>query len=121
MDRILAWNVRGLNSSQKHNEVKHFIHKYEVGLVGLLEHKVKLPNLGKLYQKVFTNWCFTSNASYHTGGRIVVAWKSGCFTVNVVVTSGQFLHCHITPISDMPSFHCTFIYAFNDHGMRKEL
>ena len=104
MDRIAAWNVRGLNSLQKQNEVKHFIQKYEVGLVGLLEHKVKLPNLGKLYQKVFAKWCFTSNASYHPGGRIVVAWKAGSFNVNIVAASSQFLHCHITPASGMPVF-----------------
>ncbi|XP_056697530.1 uncharacterized protein [Spinacia oleracea] len=121
MDRIAAWNFRGLNSLQKQNEVKHFIQKYEVGLVGLLEHKVKLPNLGKLYQKVFAKWCFTSNASYHPGGRIIVAWKTGSFNVNIVAASSQFLHCHITPASGMPAFFCTFIYAHNEAGLRQDL
>ncbi|XP_021857550.2 uncharacterized protein [Spinacia oleracea] len=102
------------NAVLKQNKVKHFIQKHAVGLVGLLEHKVKLSNLGKLYQRVFTNWCFTSNSSFHSGGRIVVAWKYGCFTVNIVVASSQFVHCHITPVSGMHSFYCTFIYAFND-------
>ncbi|XP_056698461.1 uncharacterized protein [Spinacia oleracea] len=88
--------LMGLNLSHKQEEVKRFIQKYEVGLVGLLEHKVKLPNLGKLCQKVFQNWCFTSNASYHNGGRIVVAWKSGSFNVNITAASSQFIHCHIT-------------------------
>lgn len=110
-----------LNFPHKQDEVKRFIHKYEVGLVGLLEYKVKLPNLGKLYQKVFSNWCFTRNSSYHNGGRIVVALKSGSFTVNIVTASGQFLHYHITFMSGMPNFHCTFIYAFNDSTMRQEL
>ena len=121
MDRVLAWNVRGLNSIQKQNEVNHFIQKYAVGLVGLLEHKVKLSNLGKLYQKVFVNWCFTSNSSYHSGGRIVVAWKAGCFTVNIVAASSQFVHCHVTPVSGRKPFYCTFVYAFNDAGMRQDL
>ncbi|XP_056685823.1 uncharacterized protein [Spinacia oleracea] len=121
MDRIAAWNVRGLNSLQKQNEVKHFIQKYEVGLVGLLEDKVKLPNLGKLYQKVFAKWCFTSNARYHPGGRIVVAWKAGSFNVNIVAASSEFLHCHITLVSGMPAFFCTFIYAHNEAGLRQDL
>ncbi|XP_021853803.2 uncharacterized protein [Spinacia oleracea] len=43
------------------------------------------------------------------------------FTMNIIAASSQFLHCYITPLSGMPSFHCTFIYAFNDHGMRQEL
>ncbi|XP_021835103.2 uncharacterized protein [Spinacia oleracea] len=121
MDRVLGWNVRGLNSIQKQNEVNHFIQKYAVGLVGLLEHKVKLSNLGKLYQKVFVNWCFTSNSSYHSGGRIVVAWKAGCFTVNIVAASSQFVHCHVTPVSGRKPFYCTFVYAFTDAGMRQDL
>ncbi|XP_056691888.1 uncharacterized protein [Spinacia oleracea] len=48
---------------------------------------------------MFVNWCFTSNSSYHVGGRIIVAWKAGCFTVNIVAASSQFMHCHVTPIS----------------------
>lgn len=51
----------------------------------------------------------------------MVAWKSGSFAVNIVAASSQFLHCHITPMSGMPSFYCTFIYAFNDSDMRQEL
>lgn len=45
IDRFLSWNFRGTNSIQKKDEVRRFIQKYEVGLVGLIEHKVKLANL----------------------------------------------------------------------------
>ncbi|XP_056687882.1 uncharacterized protein [Spinacia oleracea] len=121
MDRVLAWNVRGLNSTQKQDEVKHFIQKYAVGLVGILEHKVKLSNLGRLYQRVFANWCFSRNSSFHDGGRIVIAWKSGCFHVNIVAASSQFVHCHVTPVSGMHSFYCTFVYAFNNPNLRQDL
>ncbi|XP_056685457.1 uncharacterized protein [Spinacia oleracea] len=58
--------------------------KYGVGLVGLLEHKVKGANLGTLYQ------------------RSIFAYL-------------------VAPISGKPSFHCTFIYAFNTSVQRKEL
>ena len=121
MDRILSWNVRGINLAQKQYTVKHFLHKYHVGLVGLLEHKVKLPNLGKLYQRVFPNWCFSSNASYHNGGRIILAWNPGSFSVSIQAASSQFMHCFIQPVSGMPSFFCTFIYAFNDSSNREVL
>ncbi|XP_056691674.1 uncharacterized protein [Spinacia oleracea] len=89
--------------------------------VGLLEHKVKLPNLGKLYQRVFPNWCFSSNASYHNGGRIILAWNPGSFSVSIQAASSQFMHCFIQPVSGMPSFFCTFIYAFNDSSNREVL
>ncbi|XP_056687902.1 uncharacterized protein [Spinacia oleracea] len=121
MDRILCWNVRGINSTQKQNEVRKFVQRHDVGLVGLLEHKVKLAKLGKLYQNIFMNWCFTSNASFHNGGRIVVAWKLNSFTVNIVAVTSQLIHCHVNPVSGMTSFFCTFFYAFNDSSQRKEL
>ncbi|XP_056685736.1 uncharacterized protein [Spinacia oleracea] len=62
-----------------------------------------------------------SNSSYHSGGRIVVAWKDSCFTVNIVVASSQFVNCHVTPVSGRQPFYCTFVYAFNDAGMRQDL
>ncbi|XP_056692013.1 uncharacterized protein [Spinacia oleracea] len=100
MDRILSWNVRGLNSPQKQDDIRRFIQKYGVGLVGLLEHKVKGANLG---------------------GRIVVAWKLGSFTLSIVAVTSQFIHCLVAPVSGKPSFHSTFIYAFNTNAQRKEL
>ncbi|XP_021845308.2 uncharacterized protein [Spinacia oleracea] len=91
------------------------------GLVGLLKHKVKGANLGKLYQRVFTGWCFTGNVSFHKGGTIVVAWKLGSFTVSVVAVTAQLIHCHVTPISGKNGFYCTFVYAFNECKQRIEL
>lgn len=53
IDRVLCWNVRGVNNINKQKAVKDLIHRYVVGLVGLLETKVKAPNLDALYQRVF--------------------------------------------------------------------
>ncbi|XP_056698498.1 uncharacterized protein [Spinacia oleracea] len=89
--------------------------------VGLLEHKVKLANLGKLYQRIFSNWCFTNNASYHKGGRIIVAWNPGSFSVNIQAVTSQLIHYFVQPVSGNSGFFCTFIYAFNDSHSRVEL
>lgn len=48
-----------------------------VGAVGTLETKVKAHNRGSLYRTIFNSWCFTSNTSFHEGGRIIVARKLG--------------------------------------------
>ena len=121
MDRILAWNVKGLNTAQKQNEVKAVIHRHAVGLVGLLEHKVKITKLGDLYQRMFTNWCFSSNSSYHKGGRILIAWNPSCFHINIIAASSQLMHCYVEPVSGMCGFFCSFIYAFTDNAGRKKL
>ena len=121
MDRILTWNVRGINGVQKQIEVRSFIHQQYVGLVGLLESKIKASNLGSLYQRMFSGWCFTSNSSFHDNGRILVAWKPGVFTLDILGGSSQVLQCLVKPVSGLQQFYCSFVYVFNDSYMRKEL
>lgn len=53
MDNICIWNVRGLNSPRKQKVVKEFITQHSMGLVGLLETKVKLQ-----VWVVFIKLCF---------------------------------------------------------------
>lgn len=57
----------------------HLIYKLSVGIVSLMETRVKAVNLDSLYQRVFSDWCFNSNSNFHSGGRTVIAWKPGSF------------------------------------------
>ena len=56
MDRILVWNVRGVNNQCKHRDIKELMNLKKPGLVSLLETKVKNKDMGKLYTSLFTNW-----------------------------------------------------------------
>ncbi|KAJ8426356.1 LOW QUALITY PROTEIN: hypothetical protein Cgig2_021476 [Carnegiea gigantea] len=40
METICSWNIRGLNWPNKQEDVKIFLHKKQIGLVGLLETKI---------------------------------------------------------------------------------
>ena len=53
MDRLLCWNVWGINNIRKQADVRNYIHSLSLGIVCLLETKVKAANLGSLYQRVF--------------------------------------------------------------------
>lgn len=55
----MVLNTRGLNRGKKQLEVKKFMSTHQVALFGLLETKVKIPNLGNLYQNLCLGWCFT--------------------------------------------------------------
>ncbi|XP_062085993.1 uncharacterized protein LOC133792101 [Humulus lupulus] len=46
MDRIICWNVRGINNQHKKNVVRQLIAHQRAGLIGLLETRVKAPKLG---------------------------------------------------------------------------
>ncbi|XP_048492984.1 uncharacterized protein LOC104907175 [Beta vulgaris subsp. vulgaris] len=83
--------------------------------------KVKACHLGSLYQNVFKSWCFTSNIGYHTGGRVGLVWKPGVFSVNILHSTDQFIHCYVQPISGRTSFFCTFIYAYNESARRESM
>lgn len=73
MDIVLCWNVRGLNSTKKQLEVKNYVHKTAAGVIGLLETKVREQNLGKLFQRMFSGWCFKSNPRMNYRGIILIA------------------------------------------------
>lgn len=47
MDSIVNWNIRGLNWPNKQEDVRAFLYSTKLGLVGLLETKVKDHNKGK--------------------------------------------------------------------------
>ena len=59
MINIIAWNVRGLNSSHKQFEVANVLTAHNIGLFGLLETKIKSSGLGPLYKRLCNNCVFT--------------------------------------------------------------
>lgn len=96
--------------------MRNFISQHSIGLVRLLETKVKLPAMGKLYQVVFQNWCFTSNIAFHKDGRVILAWNLGVFNVDIKGGASQWIHCSVTPKNGTVGFECTMVYAFNDRN-----
>lgn len=74
MDKVGFWNVRGLNSPQKHGDVRNLLNSHNCGLFGLLESWVKSCNFYKVYPRVCANWSLVTNYNVHKGGRIWLIW-----------------------------------------------
>ena len=53
MDNVVAWNIRGLNWPNKQVDVHIFLQTNKLGLIGLLETKVKEKNVEKVATHVF--------------------------------------------------------------------
>ena len=121
MVKILCCNVRGLNNSDKQVAIKKLISQQQVGLLGLLETRIKTPNMGKVYLKMFSEWCFSNNNPWHAGGRIIIAWKPSIFHVNIVLCTSQIMHLKVELISRGVTFFVTFVYGFNKEESRKSL
>jgi len=74
MDRIVCWNVRGMNSPQKQEDIRLFLHKQSTGMVGFIETKVQEKNISQVAEKVCSNWNWVHNADCMNKGRVLVCW-----------------------------------------------
>ena len=121
MDNIMCWNVRGISSVSKQKEVKKMLSSRSLGLVSLLETKVKTKTMGTMYQSIFSGWCFCTTSQCSEGGRVIVAWNDLSFHVSIRYMTARLIHCHICSVSSKKEFWCTFVYAYNTAGQREEL
>ena len=53
MNNIITWNIRGLNSPNKQEDISGFLNKQNVGIVALLETKVKQQNITAVAYRMF--------------------------------------------------------------------
>lgn len=53
MDNLLCWNVRSVNGPNKQKEIKLLCNKDDIGLIGLLETKIKVNKVDQLPSKLF--------------------------------------------------------------------
>lgn len=67
---LATWNVRGMNTEEKQREVGSFVHKNKLGLVGLLETKLKKNKLLSCYNKLFQGWKSLDNCAHQPRSRI---------------------------------------------------
>ena len=81
MDNVITWNIRGLNSPNKQEEIKIFLEHQIVGLVAFLETKVKRKNIAEVGHKLFGRWNWYINVYYNPKVRIWVAWQGKSYHV----------------------------------------
>lgn len=98
---------QGITSLSKQKDVKSLLSTRPLGLVSLIETKVKVAKMGRMYQNLFSGWCFCTNSSFHPGGRVIVAWKEESFNVDSCFMSSQMIHCKVHSISNKKDFYCT--------------
>lgn len=53
MTNIVSWNIHGLNWPTKQEELNVFLHKNNIGILGLLETKVKIQKVETIATKIF--------------------------------------------------------------------
>ena len=121
MDSIASWNIRGLNWPNKQEDVNIFLHANKIGLVGLLETKIKEHNVQKVANKMFHNWEWIHNFSLNPKGRIWLAWRPNAYQTHLVHKTDQLIHCKVTQLSTKKNFYLSMIYGMNQESQRVHL
>lgn len=116
-----SWNLRGLNDPIKQKAAKDFLNKNQLSLIGLIEHKIKTPNIRRITNYICPHWQTTDNSVHAPIGRILLAWNPAVLTITVLTKASQFIHCHVHAIQEGHDFLVTFVYGANDHVERRDL
>jgi len=121
MVNIIAWNMGGLNNPNKQLDIKLFLSKHDVGLVGLMETKVKEENIDMVACNLFGGWEWHTNVEYNNKVRKWVAWKSKDYQVRILDSIEQLIHCRAQQIATQKVFYITFVYGMNSIALREPL
>lgn len=116
-----SWNVRGLNSPNKQNEVKNFIASNKLGLVDLIETQIREIHYISTLSNMFRGWgSFIKNA-HHPHGRIWIVWRPQYFCFQIKEATSQVVHCLVTHLESSSTFFVTFVYGLNREEERRAL
>ncbi|XP_028118695.1 uncharacterized protein LOC114316230 [Camellia sinensis] len=110
---------RGLNDPSKHKEVKKFVLKENIHVMGVLETKIKQSKESSICGKCFDQWSMLSNSQPTETGRVWVCWNNVFCDVQMISMSNQHILCKIIELASNEIFYATFVYAENKHTLRK--
>ncbi|XP_074288921.1 uncharacterized protein LOC141614066 [Silene latifolia] len=117
---ISSWNIRGLNDSIKQQEVRGYLWRNKVEVLGLLETRVKLNNFAAI-SRTFLSYVVMNNYSHHYNGRIWVFLDTRRVTLISSYVHDQFIHLELMHNVTNKTVHISFVYGSNDVDHRDRL
>lgn len=121
MNNMICWNIRGLSGPNKQNEVNILCNKERVGLIRLVETKIKVGKIKEIARKMFGGWEFITNLQHHYNGRIWLTWRPDVFQVVEESSSAQAVTFWVIHNGVRIPFILTVVYAFNTSEDMKDL
>ncbi|GJX44527.1 RNA-directed DNA polymerase, eukaryota, reverse transcriptase zinc-binding domain protein, partial [Tanacetum coccineum] len=118
--KIRTWNIRGMNTLEKQNEVINLIRSENLKICAVLETRLKSKKLVKACDRVFQRWSWVSNMQDCIKGcRIVIGWDNDETSVQVIHKTSQSIFCVIS--ARKYNFKCfyTFVDAANEGTERR--
>lgn len=121
MIKVGFWNIRGLNSLNKQQDIKWFLHNNKIELFGLLETRIRSRNWNKFRNNLGSSWSICSNNSLHKGGRIWCIWNPLVIEVDVVMMNIQSILANVTIKTTKVKFWVSLVYGLNKAKERTSL
>ncbi|KAG5514272.1 hypothetical protein RHGRI_035618 [Rhododendron griersonianum] len=114
-------NKGGLNNPLKQKEVYSMIKLHKLGMVGVIEAKIRPENIDSTVKRCFpAHWLSVHNASLGSVARIVLGWDPQLLTVDVVHSSSQLLVAKVLT-GDYRCFYVSVVYGHNSLVTPREL
>lgn len=73
MINLAVWNIRGANTQIKQIEVRNLLYENRIGVMGLLETRVKEENVERVLRGI-CDWNVITNYHDAYNGRVWVMW-----------------------------------------------
>lgn len=80
---ILSWNIRGMNDPNKVVAVRRICRHNNIGLMSILETKIKYNKMLSVQKKLGAQWHWVCNYVHSPRGRIWVGWNENVVSVQV--------------------------------------
>ncbi|XP_060212210.1 uncharacterized protein LOC132639819 [Lycium barbarum] len=112
---------QGLNQPFKQKELRSFLLKHRIDLLGCLETKIKQRKVEKFRRFFGENWTWYVDYSLEPNGRIWLGWKHSNVKVTVVLARAQLIHCYVEDKGSSFATYVTFVYGYNTNTERKEI
>ncbi|XP_009602893.1 uncharacterized protein LOC142168793 [Nicotiana tabacum] len=119
--KIIASNVRGVNKVYKQKEVKKFITNNDVGLIAILNNRVKEENASRVINKITTNWRWCANYSHSSKGRIWIVWDPNSVEFEISGMSVQAIHGTISISQLQIKITMSAVYGMHTIETRKDI
>ena len=93
--KIGSWNIRGVSRPFKQKELRLWINRNHLCLVGVLETRVRERNATQIINSIAPSWHSITNYNQHVNGRIWLLWDPAVIAVRPLQLSAQMIHLEV--------------------------
>lgn len=111
--KLVILNIRGINKTYKQKHVRKLLSTNIIGILELIEHKIKEQYVSKVVRKIAPGWPLLANYNYSFRGMSLVLWNLANVNITLESMIAQIIYAkvHITALNYNFSF--TIVYGFH--------